>query len=205
MKDTQRDRHDHNDQHGRHAIPAIHARVSHRDFTGDPIPADMLEEILLSGTKAPTGGNMQPWEFVIIESQEAKVQIAQTTFSGYFSQGTNYQRWIENAGVIIVTCANQRRTGARYGRPGHDWALMDVAAAIENMLLTITELGLSCCWVGGFREPELKNILGIPSYVKPVGLLPIGFPSTPPPAPKSRLSLKWITHRDAYDKPYFPL
>jgi len=69
----------------KHPIPAIHARVSHRDFTGEPIPPEMLEEILLAGTKAPTGGNMQPWEFVVVESQQTKNQIAKTTFSGYFS------------------------------------------------------------------------------------------------------------------------
>jgi len=82
---------------------------------------------------------------------------------------------------------------------------MDVAASIENMLLTIKELGLSCCWVGGFREPEIKRMLGIPNYVKPVGLLPAGVPSKEPPAPKSRLDLKWITHYDVYNTPYFPV
>ncbi|GGK35058.1 hypothetical protein GCM10010965_30020 [Caldalkalibacillus thermarum] len=124
------------------------------------------------------------------------------TFSGYYAQGANHQHWIKNAGVIIVACANLKRTTARYGEPGREWALLDAAAAIQNMLLTAIALGLSGCWVGGFHEEQLQRLLNIPPYVKPVGLLPLGYAAEKPKR-KNRMPLKWVTHKNRYNFPYF--
>jgi len=171
-------------------------------FEEKSIPEEAIKEILTAGTMAPSSGNMQPWEFVVIENPEMKAEIVKFTFSGYYSKGANHQNWIQQAGIIIVACANVKRTVARYGESGKEWAMIDVAACVENMFLTATALGLSGCWVGGFNEQKLKNLLNIPIYVKPIGLLPLGYAGEEA-AHKTRISLKWVTHKNQYNTPYF--
>ncbi|MDF2679342.1 MAG: Nitroreductase [Brevibacillus sp.] len=185
-----------------YAIPAIFQRVSKRKFTRQPIAADMVEQLLLAGTRAPSSGNMQPWEFIVIDDPAKKQEIVKSTFSGYFSKGMNYQYWIADAAVVIVACTNVKRTVARYGPAGREWALIDSAAAVQNILLTATALGLSGCWVGGINEQAIKETLRIPDDVRIIGLVPIGY-SEENASPKSRLPLKWVTHRNEYNVPYY--
>ena len=184
-------------------IPAIYQRVSTRKFLEKPISRAWIEEILIAGTLAPSSGNMQPWEFIVIEDQELKEDLVKFTFSGYYSKGSHHQGWIGKASVVIVACTNYKRTVARYGEAGKDWAPLDTAAAVENMLLTATAMGLAGCWVGGFHEAGVKELLKIPPYVRPVGLLPLGFPAEEP-VPKQRIPLKWVTHKNRYNIPYLP-
>ncbi|MED4582430.1 nitroreductase family protein [Brevibacillus choshinensis] len=183
-------------------IPAIFQRVSIRKFTKQPIASEMVEQLLLAGTRAPSSGNMQPWEFIVIDDPAKKQEIVKSTFSGYFSKGMNYQYWIADAAVVIVACSNVKRTVARYGPAGREWALIDSAAAVQNILLTATALGLSGCWVGGINEQDIKESLHIPDDVRIIGLVPIGY-SEEKALPKSRLPLKWITHRNEYNVPYY--
>jgi nitroreductase len=183
-------------------IPAIYSRGSIRNFISREISQDIVEQLLLAATRAPSSGNMQPWEFIVIDDQQVKDEIVQSTYSGYFSKGKNYQYWIAKASVVIVACANVKRTVARYGPAGNEWALIDVAASVQNLILTATALGLSSCWVGGFNESELKQKLNIPDYIRIVGLVPVGY-SDEKVRPKSRLDLKWITHRNGFDIPYY--
>ncbi|KQL49879.1 hypothetical protein AN963_09355 [Brevibacillus choshinensis] len=183
-------------------IPAIFQRVSKRKFTKQPIASEMVEQLLLAGTRAPSSGNMQPWEFIVIDDPAKKQEIVKSTFSGYFSKGMNYQYWIADAAVVIVACSNVKRTVARYGPAGREWALIDTAAAVQNILLTATALGLSGCWVGGINEQDIKESLHIPDDVRIIGLVPIGY-SEEKALPKSRLPLKWVTHRNEYNVPYY--
>lgn len=183
-------------------IPAIFERVSKRKFTKQPIAPQVLEQLLLAGTRAPSSGNMQPWEFIVIDDPAKKQEIVKSTYSGYFSKGKNYQYWIAEAAVVLVACTNVKRTVARYGPAGKEWALIDSAAAVQNILLTATALGLSGCWVGGINEAAIKESLRIPDYVRIIGLVPIGY-SEETASPKSRLPLKWVTHRNEYNTPYY--
>jgi nitroreductase len=182
-------------------IQAIYERASVRSFQTKEIPKETIIKLLEAGTFAPSSGNMQPWEFIIVQSPEQKKKLVTCTFFGYFSKGANYQHWLADAGVIIVACANVKRTVARYGEAGKDWASIDTAAAVENILLTAVSLGLAGCWVGGFREKELKDLLQIPPYVKPIGLIPIGYPAEQTKR-KYRMPLKWVTHDGEYNQPY---
>src|SRR5690625_194246 len=152
------------------------SRVSHRSFTSEPINDDIIEFLLTCGITAPSNGNMQPWEFIVIRDEGIKTKIVECTYFGYFSKGGDHQDWILDAPVIIVACANQKRTKARYGQMGMLGSIIDTAAAIENILLATAGIGLASCWVGGFNEKRVKKVLNVPRQVKPVGLLPIGHP-----------------------------
>lgn len=183
-------------------IDAILRRRSVRRFRPDPVPDDLLRLVLEAGTLAPTGGNMQPWEFLLVEDPAMKEALVNETYSGYYSGPGNPQRWIASAPVLIVLLCNFKRTLARYGESALKIAPLDVAAAAENMILTAAHNGLGSCWVAGFREEEVCRLLGLPELVRPMGLLPIGWPAEEPAA-KPRLPLRLITHRDRYGVPYF--
>lgn len=182
-------------------IDAIVRRRSVRRFRPDPVPADLVRLILEAGTLAPTGGNMQPWEFLLVEDPALKEALVNETYSGYYSGPGNPQRWISSAPVLIVLLCNFKRTLARYGEAAFRWAPLDAAAAAENMILTAAHNGLGSCWVAGFREEAVCRLLGLPELVRPVGLLPLGWPDEEPPA-KPRLPLSLITHRDRYGTAY---
>jgi nitroreductase len=178
-------------------IAAIWDRRSVRRFTADPVPFEMVEMILDAGTRAPTGGNVQPWEFMLIEAPELRKQVVQETYAGYYSGPGNPQLWILEAPVLIVVLCNFKRTLARYGEDAYKWAPLDVAAATQNIILSATQLGLGSCWIGGFRDEAVSELLGLPRLVRPIGLLPVGWPAEEKPR-KPRLPLRQLVHRDRY-------
>ena len=101
------------------------------------------------------------------------------------------QKWMLTAPVIIVVCADLARSGEAYGQRGMGlYAYQDTAAAVENILLSVAELGLASCWVGAFREEMAAKALKIKDHstIRPVAMLPVGYPAeTPPPTPRRPL------------------
>lgn len=183
-------------------IEAIWARRSTRRYKPDPVPPELLAHLLEAGTRAPTGGNVQPWEFIVVEDPGLKRKLVNETYSGYYSGPGNPQLWILEAPVLLVILCNFKRTLARYGEDAFKWAPLDVAAATENLILECVQQGLGCCWIGGFREEPVTQMLGLPPLVRPVGYLPIGWPNEEKPV-KPRLPLHLIVHRDTYGKPHY--
>ncbi|MHA2281190.1 MAG: nitroreductase family protein [Promethearchaeota archaeon] len=150
-------------------VEAIKARRSVRRFTDKPVDDNLIKQIIELGNLAPSAGNLQPRDFVIVKDENAKNQLAQAALN---------QKFISQAPVLIVVCANMKRV-TPYGNRGHElYCLQDTAASIQNMLLSIVDLGLSSCWVGAFNENEVVDILDLPSYVRPVAILPIGYSDT---------------------------
>ena len=64
------------------------------------------------------------------------------------------------------------------------FCLQDTAAAIQNILLTAYSLGLGSCWIGAFKEDEIRQIINAPKEMRPVALIPIGYPNEAPAAEK---------------------
>lgn|SRR5699024_3808884 len=183
-------------------INAIYKRRSIRSFTNDKIDRKLLYEIIRAGTFAPSSGNMQPWEFVIIEDVVQRKNIAKNTFSGYYSSNAPFQRWLTTAPIIIVICANKKRTASRYAELSDIWVYIDVANAVQNMILTATENHLGTCWIGGIKKDQVAKSLHLPSYVEPIGLLPIGNAAESVMS-KNKMKPEWVTHKAKYNKPYF--
>lgn len=170
-------------------LEAIKGRRSIRRFTGGEIPDEDLNTILNAAIRAPSAGNLQPWEFIIVKNEETKKKLARAALG---------QTWMTKAHVIIVVCANIPRTARYYGERGRSlYCIQDTAAAIQNMLLTVHALGYGACWVGAFSESEVKEILEIPEHVRPVALIPIGEPKENPP-PRPRIPLEKVVHHEKY-------
>lgn len=158
-------------------LEAIRKRRSVRSYTGDPIPREHLEAIVDAGRLAATGGNRQPWDFIVITEREMidTLKVA--------------AEWMDKAGAIIAVVMD----------PSSRWWLEDGSAAIENMLLASTALGYGSCWLEGYtlrREGEFKAVLGIPGEKRLLTLIPIGVPAEWPT--KEKKPLEAVIHWERY-------
>ncbi|MDI6856637.1 MAG: nitroreductase family protein, partial [Candidatus Thermoplasmatota archaeon] len=128
---------------------AIRKRRSIRAFKAGKIEDKEILEILENAVLAPSAGNLQSWEFVVVKSDEQKEKLARAALGQYF---------IAEAPFVLVVCANQARSGAHYGRRGYElYSIQDTAACIQNILLLATDKGLGTCWVGAFDENEVRK------------------------------------------------
>ncbi|MGQ9513600.1 MAG: nitroreductase family protein [Thermoproteota archaeon] len=168
---------------------AIKDRRSVRSFKQKPVPENLIKKILEAASLAPSAGNLQAWEFIIIKDSVTKMEISKAAF---------YQSFIAEAPVDVVVCANQKRSSERYGRRGRDlYSICDASAATQNLLLAAHALGLGSCWVGAFDETSVSKILGLPDGVKPIAIVPIGYAGETP-SPRSRIPLREIVHMQRY-------
>lgn len=164
------------------AFEALRSRRTIRRFEDRPLEPGLLTRILEAATWAPTSGNLQPWEFIRIVTPEVRSAVVATTYGG-FSQSAPSQAWLGTAAELLVVCANVVRTSARYGPDGPAYARLDVAAAIQNMLIAATALGTGAAWIGGFRHAELAAVLDLDAELEPVGLVALGHPAEEPAVP----------------------
>lgn len=172
-----------------HIPEAIRERKSVRAFTSRDV-SDLEAELLVEAAcLAPSAGNLQPWEFVVVRDRIMK---------GKLTDAAHGQSFIYQAPVVFVVCAVPRRSAVRYGSRGRElYCLQDTAAAIQNLLLTAKENGLGSCWVGAFDENRAAEALGLPDWVRPVAIVPVGYQAESPPR-RRRRSLSDVIHRDRW-------
>jgi len=147
---------------------AMEKRHSVRSFEpGRDVPDEMVEELLRCGCQAPSAGNVQPWRFIIVRDAEKKEELAAAALG---------QRFLAEAPVVIVVCADLAAHSLSYGQRGVElYSIQDTAAATENMLLAATALGLGACWVGAFREDDVVEALRLVKDLRPMALVPVGY------------------------------
>ena len=138
---------------------AIELRRSVRSYRPDDVPEGMVRSILHAGHMAPSAGNLEGRDLIIITDRAVKELLCMAALNQYF---------IMSAPVCIVVCANVSRSAARYGKRGELYAVQDSAAAVMNMMLMAQDLGLGTCWVGAFNEAAVTQLLSIPAGVRPV-------------------------------------
>jgi len=170
-------------------LEAIKSRRSIRAFKSQNVPAEIVKNLIDAARWAPSAGNIQPWEFIIIRKPEIKRRLAEAALG---------QAFIEEAPVVIVVCANEDRSSQGYGVRGRTlYCIQDTAAAIENILLVACSLGLGTCWVGAFREEEARVTLKVPYGMRPVAIIPVGYPAEAP-SPGSRRPINQIVHYETF-------
>ena len=144
---------------------SIFKRRSIRKFTSQEVSDITLNTIIRAGMAAPSAGNEQPWHFVVIKDRETLNE---------FPKFHPYAQMLKEAPVAIVVCGDLNHL--KY----EGFWQQDCAAAIQNMLLEVTELGLGSVWVGLHpnveRVKKVQELLNIPVDVIPVAVLPIGYP-----------------------------
>jgi len=168
---------------------AIKGRRSIRAYRDMDVSQEIVEKLIEAARWAPSAGNIQPWEFIIVRNPETKRRLAEAALR---------QSFIEEAPVVIVVCADEERSARGYGTRGRTlYCIQDTAAAIQNIHLAAYALGLGTCWVGAFIEDEARKILNIPEGVRPVAIIPVGYPAESP-SPRSRRHLKEIIHYERF-------
>jgi len=170
-------------------LDCIKTRASVRGFRRDRIPDDVLEEILGAAIQAPSAGNVQDWEFVVVTKQETKQRLAESAWG---------QGFIAEAPVVIVVCSNLRAISSTYGERGKNlYSIQNAAAATQNLMLAAWDKKIGSCWVGSFNEEKVREALVLPSMIRPLAIIPLGYPSSKP-SKTGRKALDDVVHREFY-------
>ncbi len=140
-------------------------RRSIRTYNKKEVADEDIQTLLESAMAAPSACNKRPWEFYVIRNKEIQESLRKV------SRYTNY----ESPLIIVVAADDKRSLGHRI----NDFWIQDCAAAIENMLLTATSLGLSTCWCGLFPMvtpvKRTRKVLNLPENIIPMALIHIGY------------------------------
>jgi nitroreductase len=168
---------------------AIRERRSVRRFTDREVSEEEAKLLVEAALMAPSAGNLQPWEFVVVRDPEIKRRLVGAAHG---------QRFISTAPVVFVVCVVPRRSASRYGSRGRDlYCLQDTAAAVQNLMLTARANGLGSCWVGAFDEGRASEALGLPDWVRPIAIVPVGHPAESPQR-SPRHPLGRVLHKDRW-------
>ena len=168
---------------------AIKGRRSIRAFKEQNVSEETIKKLIESATWAPSAGNIQPWEFIIVKERETKRRLSEAALN---------QEFLEEAPVLIIVCANEIKSSQRYGTRGTTlYCIQDTAAAIQNIHLAAFSLGLGTCWVGAFDESQAREILHVPEGIRPVAMIPVGYPNEKP-TPRRRQSMSEIVHSETF-------
>lgn len=153
------------------AIECLKTRRSVRAYQDQPVPREIIEDIVDCGRLASTAINVQPWSFLVVLDAEMRRTIAEITDHGKF---------IGQAPVCIcVFCLDTK------------YSVEDGSAATQNILNAAHAHGLGSCWVAGDKKdyaPKIAHMLGIPPDYRLISIIPMGYPSEEPTRPKKALS-----------------
>jgi len=157
---------------------AISRRKSVRSFRDREIPEEVISWLFGAARLAPSASNRQEWRFVAVRDPAVRRRL---------SKAARGQKHVAQAAVVLACCAE---TDGHVMSCGQACYPIDVAIAIDHLTLCATAEDLGTCWIGAFKENEVKEILGIPSQIRVVALLAIGYPEDPSPVEKERLALE---------------
>jgi nitroreductase len=165
---------------------AIYAQRAIRRFKSDPVPQEAIEQIIEAAVRAPSGGNRQPWSFVVIRDDAAKRRIGEWYLDGWnvtyasdtsrphnalYRSAEALAHHIAETPVLILACTSGTSTSITSGA--------SIYPAVQNLMLAAAALGLGTVITTFHRrhEEELKQLLGIPADVQTAALIPVGYPA----------------------------
>jgi len=173
----------------------ISRRRSIRRFQDRPVEPEKLSEIFEAAQMAPSWGNLQCWELVVVREKEDKKALA-----ALLSKKNPATKCTESAPVVIGVCGNPLRSGyynnQQVTRYQH-WFLYDLGLITQNICLKSCELGLGSVIVGSFDHKAAEELLRVPAGIELVSLIPLGYPDHEPSAPNRR-SIGDFVHYDHF-------
>jgi len=148
---------------------AILTRRSIRKYTDRAVPEELVTELLKAAMAAPSAGNEQAWQFIVI--RDRAILDAIPKFHPYSAM-------LKHASVAILVCGDLTREKYK------GYWVQDCSAATQNLLLAATAQGLGAVWTGVYptedRVAGMRKLLGLPEHVIPLSLVPIGYPAEQP-------------------------
>jgi len=167
------------------AMEAILSRRSIRKYRSEPVPREVIDELLIAAMSAPSAGNEQPWHFVVIDDREVLNKIPQFH--------PDSERSLSPP-VAILVCGNLNEERFK----GMGFWVLDCSASTINLLTAVHAKGLGAVWSPVYPDEEritdIRKLLGIPEHVVPFSLIPIGYPAEKKP-PANRYDASKI-HRN---------
>lgn len=147
------------------------SRSSIRNFIDKIIEEDKITQILNIVNTAPSAGNLQAYQVVVVKSKDVKAKLSQAALNQVF---------IAEAPIVLVFIAKTEESAVKYGRRGNElYSIQDATIAGTYAMLASEALGLSSTWVGAFNEKKIIDILHCKNGEVPVVLLPIGYTLSP--------------------------
>jgi len=164
-------------------------RRSVRKFREKEVEDEKLLKILEAANSAPSAGDLQAYEVVVVKDAERKKKLVSAAFE---------QEFIAKAPVVLIFLTNADRSSKRYGRRGAElYCIQDATIATAYAQLAATALGLGSVWVGAFDEREVAKTINARQNTKPVSMLPVGYADEQPPATPRR-KLDELIHNERF-------
>lgn len=146
-------------------LSVMKSRRSTRKYLEYDVPDGLLERILDAAGYAPSAGNFQPYEFIVVKNAETRKYIAESC----------NQPWMADAPVHIVACTNMKIASLYEERGMKLYGIQDTAMAAGNILLAAEALGLHSCWVGAFGEAQVSILLHCPEHIRTAAIITLGY------------------------------
>ena len=182
---------------------AIEKRASVRRFKPEPVPEELINEMLEAARLSPSGCNAQPWRFKVVTDKRERLELAKAAhrqnfiakapavivacadISGYIDRTVSTMQDLGRIGevadrIVDITCANAEKMRKMDMAQIAPVVAFNVAIAVEHMVLRAVELGLGTCWVRLLDEPRVKEILSLDHNLHVVCLLAVGYPGMEP-------------------------
>ena len=164
------------------AMEAILSRRSIRRYTAEPVPKEVIIELLEAAMSAPSASNEQPWQFVIIDDRRILDEIPKFH---------PYAHMLKEASWTIAVCGDlnlEMMSG---------YWIQDCSAATQNILIAANARGLGAVWLGVYPHEEraktVQKLLGLPEHVIPLCFISIGYPAEKKP-PSNRYNASRVHH-----------
>jgi nitroreductase len=189
----------------------VQRQRAHRAFAPGDVPDDLLNQVLDAATFAPSAENKQPWVFVVVKAATTRKKVAELTRRAWEGGARDYEqgrldpkllddvdqgatKGIGKAPVIVVVCADGSDT-FEHTLPS------SIFPAVQNMLLAATALGLGSALttLATTLAKDLADVLKLPDHVKPMAVVPLGWPAKPLGPPR-RTPFKQKAHKDRYGR-----
>jgi len=172
-----------------------------RRFESKPLEPTKLELILRAGIRAATGGNLQTYSLVVVDDMDKKRAL--------FGLSEDVELYVR-ASVWIIALVDQYRMKRWFDLNDAPFyndrianvliSFWDAVIALQNIVVAAESLGLGTCYIGDVLSVDMQDVLGVPEYVFPAGLVCVGYPDESPPL-KPRLPLEAVVHRNGYRVP----
>ena len=163
----------------------IKRRYSVRAYKSDPVSDSKLQKVLKAGCLAPTAANRQPFQFIVIHTQNRQSELKRI-----------YPReWFSQAPIVICVCAIPSQAWTR--GDSKNYSDIDATIAMDHLILAAANLGLGTCWVAAFDPVAVREILKLPDKVEPIAFTPLGYPADKP-REKKRKSLDELVRYEKY-------
>jgi nitroreductase len=163
----------------------IQERYSVRAYKSDSVEDHKLQQVLEAARLAPTAVNRQPFQLIVIHTAGREEELNRIYGKAWFVQPP----------LVIGICGVPDRAWSR--RDGMNYHVVDVAIAMDHLILAATNVGLGTCWIGAFNPDAAREVLGLPDGVEPIAFTPLGYPADQP-KPKKRKPLSELVRYERW-------